>query len=184
MHAPWACSREYLLVLLRRHGGSPDGSLHTCAASVQGNCPPPDAEFLAKLEGELPPLQEGQCIILANNALLPITKGVVWVDNFVFMYKTSTVEAGGSSSAPALLHVHSGTAFISRMVIQGNGANQVAAFWVFPTSRILMHGALRIPRRWLLSWLCINAPAACMQTARFPPCMWIRRRARRQHQCL
>jgi hypothetical protein len=117
--------------------------VHACA--VQGNCKAkPSGEFLRRTPGAgLLNVKPQQCVILANQPILPISEAQVWVDNLLFRYSLGGIgtEAASTLKPPALLHVHSGHVYATNMSIQGDGRSHSAAYLVLPTARSLMIGA-------------------------------------------
>lgn len=111
--------------------------------AVHGNCTePPSKNFMSKITGSaLLELNLGQCVILSNQAVMPLT-GPVWVDNIYFRYSLGSTlgETSEATSAQAPLHVHSGTSYISAVTIQGDGVADTAGLWVFPSGNVLMMG--------------------------------------------
>jgi hypothetical protein len=112
---------------------------------LQGACTEdPSTDLLAKVTGaKLLELNPKQCLILSPAGVLPLTEGKSWVDNLYFRFAKSTLGETASSGGPAApLHVHSGEAFISNVIIQGDGNYDMSAFFVFPSANVLMMGAM------------------------------------------
>eukprot|EP00892_Ulva_mutabilis_P001147 jgi/Ulvmu1/11032/UM007_0212.1 len=111
--------------------------------SVRGNCSePPTDEFLQSITGAaMLPVKPGQCLILANEHVVPLAAGALWWDNMYLRFAgmPPTEFAGESSrrsTAPMLFHSHGGRAWVTNTTIQGDGSSPCGGIVIYPNAAL------------------------------------------------